>query len=185
MKHIIFKINLGEISHEIWNSTKYLHTYILLGKNIIWINDITDSLQICLNFVKTQNCTVSSGFWPLIFLIYLGEIPRESRNSNNNRICNHDSQKNRYKLFFLNFVKTQHCTVSSRMVLNEHLGEGQGAITMENLTRWSLLLLVNFSFFRHKIMVVTKLPILRNWTSERNFDATFWRVLLHGCPCLF
>ena len=154
------------------------------------MSDITDSLQICLNFVKTQNCTVSSGFWPLIFLIYLGEIPRESRNSNNNRICNHDSQKNRYKLFFLNFVKTQHCTVSSRMVLNEHLGEGQGAITMEKLTRWSLLVVVNFSFFRHKIMVVTKLPILRNDVtervmSERNFfDATFWRVL-PGCPCLF
>ena len=107
MKHIIFKINLGEISHEIWNSTKYLHTYILLGKNIIWINDITDSLQICLNFVKTQNCTVSSGFWPLIFLTYLREIPRESRNTNINRIRIHDSQKNRYKLLFLkNCVKS-------------------------------------------------------------------------------
>ena len=145
MKHITFKINLVEIWHEIWNSNTSDQEF-----------DTTDSVQICLNFVKTQNCTVSSGLWPLICLIYLREIPRESRNSNNNRI--------RYKLIFLNIVKTQHCPVSSRLVLNDHLDEGQGAITMENLTKWSLLLLVIFFSFVIKSWLLSTCYNTSNFT---------------------
>ena len=67
------------------------------------------------------------------------------------------------------------CQVGWFWLLNDHLDEGQGINTMEKPYQ---LILASF-FFRHKIMVVTILPIyVSEWvTSERNFDATFWRVL--------
>ena len=99
----------------------------------------------------------------------------ESRNSNKNRICNHNSQKIVTNYFFLNFVKTQHCPVSSRLILNDHLDVGQGVNTMENLTNWSLLLL---SFvIKSWLLQFFQFYVTERVMSARNFDATFWRVL--------